>query len=79
MFTRIRTSLTLIYGVLIFLYLFDETRVQGGTGFIGPVQNLSVKAFQDDRYAETNDTYKFLKLNISWLALNSDRQPSSYR
>ncbi|XP_076683959.1 uncharacterized protein LOC143376992 [Andrena cerasifolii] len=79
MFTRIRTSLILIYGVLIFLYLFDETRrVQGGTGFISPVQNLSVKAFQDDRYAETNDTYKFLKLNISWLAPNSDRQPSSY-
>ena len=78
MFTRIRASLTPIYGVLIFLYLFHETRVHGGTGFISPVQNLSVKAFQDDTHAETNDAYKSLKLNISWLAPNTDRQPSSY-
>lgn len=56
-----------------------ENRVESAAEFVGIVQNLSVKALQDDRYIKNNDTYKSLKLNISWLPPNSNRQPSSYR
>ncbi|XP_029050762.1 mast/stem cell growth factor receptor kita-like [Osmia bicornis bicornis] len=72
--TRIRFSFACV--IFISLYLCDEayTKIE----FVEPVRNLSVKAVQDERYTNSRDAYKFLKLNISWLPANSNRRPSYY-
>ncbi|XP_076634682.1 receptor-type tyrosine-protein kinase FLT3 isoform X1 [Colletes latitarsis] len=76
MLTRIQVSL--IYGIFISLYLCSKYHVESVVRYVGAVQNLSVEALQDNRYIESNNTYKFLQLNISWLPPNSNRQPASY-
>ncbi|XP_076235688.1 uncharacterized protein LOC143180047 [Calliopsis andreniformis] len=76
MLTKIR-SLT-IYVTPILLCLCAGKHVESASGFVGTVSNLSVTALLDERYVENNDTYKFLRLNISWLPPNNTRLPSSY-
>lgn len=77
MLTRIRSLLISV--TLISLCLYGENRVESANAFVGSVQNLSVKALLADEHADSNNAYKFLKLNISWLPPNSSRVPSSYR
>lgn len=47
--------------------------------FVGNVKNITVYALKDENYLNNSDIYKYLKLNISWLSPNGNKQPSSYR
>ncbi|XP_035722626.1 vascular endothelial growth factor receptor 2-like isoform X1 [Vespa mandarinia] len=46
--------------------------------FVGNVKNITVYTLKDENYLNDNDIYKSLKLNISWLSPNGNKQPSSY-
>ncbi|XP_076396960.1 receptor-type tyrosine-protein kinase FLT3 isoform X1 [Megachile rotundata] len=76
MITRCR--LPFICAIFVLFYLCDQLYAKHMTEFVKPVQNLTVKAVRDERYTETSDAYKLLKLNISWLSTNNNKRTLSY-
>lgn len=76
MITRYRLPFICVIAVL--FYLCDQLCAKHMTEFVKPVQNLTVKAVRDERYTKTSDTYKLLKLNISWLSTNNNKRTLSY-
>ncbi|XP_078041812.1 uncharacterized protein LOC144472516 [Augochlora pura] len=63
---------------IVSLGLPGEQHVADAIEFLGAVRNLSVVVLRDEKHLASDNAYKSLKLNVSWLAPNSARQPSSY-
>jgi len=83
MSTQCKSILASIYGiVLVLLFNTYATNVKiAKVGFVGIVKNITVYAFEDEIDLKNRDIYalKSLKLNISWIPPNGEKQPSSYR
>nr|XP_031830019.1 receptor-type tyrosine-protein kinase FLT3-like [Nomia melanderi] len=76
MLTRIRLLRIYCCTVIVLLSSCGGQCAKNGVEFAGAVRNLSATVLQDEKYS--NNVYKFLKLNVSWLPPDSVRQPSSY-
>ncbi|XP_076652548.1 uncharacterized protein LOC143358912 isoform X2 [Halictus rubicundus] len=76
-----KSSLLKVYcycAFVVLLSLHGEQHVADAIEFFGAVKNLSVYVLRDKRYPASENAYKSLKLNVSWLPPSSTRQPSSY-
>ncbi|XP_076300533.1 uncharacterized protein LOC143218874 [Lasioglossum baleicum] len=76
-----RSSLLKAYcycALIVSLNLSGDQHVASAIEFFGAVRNLSVNVVRDERYSASENVYKSLKLNVSWLPPSSARQPSSY-
>ncbi|KAK2585418.1 hypothetical protein KPH14_010086 [Odynerus spinipes] len=65
---------------IVILLFFNTVKLRASTTkkYVGNVQNITVYAIENKKYLDNNDIYKSLKLNISWLPPNGNKQPSSY-
>ncbi|KAI4483139.1 hypothetical protein M0804_008194 [Polistes exclamans] len=64
--------------VIFFVFNINTSWASNTNKFVGNVKNITVYVLKDDKYLNSNDIYKSLKLNISWLPPNENKQPSSY-
>lgn len=80
MFTQCKW--TLIYNIVGLLLYFDITCAANAGNiikFAGTVENITVYALEDENSLNNDNTLKSLKLNVSWIPPDGERQPSSYR
>ncbi|XP_033337466.2 vascular endothelial growth factor receptor 3 isoform X1 [Megalopta genalis] len=77
MFARI-AALCCYCMLIVTLGMRGEQRVADAIEFFGAVQNLSVIVLRNEKHLAIDNAYRSLQLNVSWLAPNSTRRPSSY-
>lgn len=77
MFTR--HNWILIWNTITLFLYFNTTCANSSRNFAGIVENVTVYVLENASYFEDDNTFKSLKLNISWMPPNGDRKPSSYR
>lgn len=73
----------LIYDIVVVLFLFSDTicatNEKDVAKFAGVVENITVHVLEDESYFKNDNVVKSLKLNVSWMPPNGEKQPSSYR